>query len=497
MSMSPPSPAEAQRTPSGLRSLALAQCLAVLCAAVATAAYARLLDAAQFSSWASALALAKGVAMLLDGGLKAALIRHEHAADAALLARLRRALLGAGAGTVIAIAAVMAWRWQQGRSDGGTALLMTVYPAAYLLSMPWLLGPLSQLERAQRFGRVGRSEAAALLLEFVAPAGLIALGMTAITAFAVSVVLARVLRLLWLHQAGDALAQAQPVPQAPAPQALALRRLLGAGLGLQAITALALLRDMSHLWLVGPWFGRDWAGQYALAMTVCALATQAAAQTMARVAVPELRACAPDQRWARVLGQSRQLAIWTLPPLALLPLWFALADTHWWAQRWQPAGLLLPWLCGRMVAGVATTTLGAWLSVARSPWHAARAHGVWTLAELVAALAACQAFGAPGLAISGLFTAWVGVGVFLAQAEPGPQVPRRLMDLCMTLLARPSLAVAGALALAAALWPQAWAWWTALLPLAWLAERLATRPAVAPAPWPQAPAPVARGEAGA
>ena len=452
-----------------LLSLGAANLLALLAAAVAAALYARWLDAPALALWASALALARGGQLLLDGGLKTALVRRDGLPDDATLARLGRWCAAVAAMLTGAVLLLAAWQWHRGRLDPGQALLLGVYPAAYFLTYPAMFTALARLERAHRFAAVGRAEGASVLVEFALPALAIAAGTPAWLAFTVAVALARSLRCAWIRRAAHRLEVAvrAAVPPAGGP---GLRAVLGEGLGVQAVAALSMLRDQTHLWLLGPWFGAHWAGSYTLAMTACALLSQASVQTASRVALPLLRAATPQARWQRVLAQTRLLALCTLPPLALLPAALAHADAAWWGGRWADAVTLAPWLALRMVAGVATTTLGAWLMVARTPWASARAHAAWTACEIAAAAAALACWGPLGLAIAGAASAWAGVFVFLAMAAPGRSPWPRLRALLPLLLARPSAAAALLLALAVHAVPAVLPLAAAGLPLAWLAE---------------------------
>lgn len=457
----------------GVLGLAAANLLAWAVAGLAALAYARQLHAADFAHWAGALALARAALLVLDGGLKTALVRRAGAPDDATLRRLRRhgswlALALSGL-LLLASAALAAWSgW-----PAPAAALLALIPAAYLLPYPWLLPALARLERAQRFGIIGRVEAASVLLEFALPAGLMAAGLPWWLAFVLAAAAARALRSLALAHAARELGDGSAPASPPATGTSAARRwqaLLRAGLGVQAVTALSLLRDHVHLWWVGPLFGAAWAGQYGFALNACALIGQAAVQTAARAALPRLSHTPADRRWPEVLAQTRLLAICALPPLALLPAWLDWADARWWQGRWHDGLALVPWLALRMLPSVATTTLGAWLMVARQPRRAAAAHARWTAAELGLVAAATALAGPQGLAMAWALGGWLGVRVFLAAAQPGAALPQRLLALLRVLVLRPSLAVALGLAMLAHGQPRSLPWLTLALPLAWLAE---------------------------
>ena len=453
------------RAATGVFSLGLANALALLAAVAAAALYGRWLDAAAFAHWAMALAIARAGLLLLDGGLKTALVRHVDEPDARTLRSLARWSAAAAGLLSVLTAVVCVTLLARGRLTVGEAGLLFAYPAAYLLSYPLLFTALARLERAQCFGPIGRAEGLSVAVEFVLPAALLAFDTPYWAAFAAAVVLARGLRTAWIRVAARGLGPAPSNTGAPRPAAM-----LKQGLALQAVAGLSLLRDQMHLWLLAPWFGALWAGQYSLAFTACALASQVGVQTAARVGLPALRATPPALQWPMVLDRTRRLAIATLPPLALLPAWLGALDSLAWDGRWQAAVGLVPWLALRMLAGVATTGLGAWLMVAREPWRTARAHAAWTLFEVAAAAAALGLWGPSGLAYATAFTVWAGVGLFLAAASPAAEVRPRWQELLAVLLLRPSLASALALGLWVAVSPSALPVATGLLGLCWCTE---------------------------
>lgn len=449
----------------GVLSLGVANGLALLAAVGAAALYARWLDPAQFAQWALALALARAGLLLLDGGLKTALVRRDALPNAVTMRRLQRLSAAIAIGLTAAVAAMAFLLSAQGRLAQGPAVLLAAYVSAYLLAYPPLFDALARLERAQRFAPVGHAEGASVALEFALPALLIAAGLPWWVAFSLAVGLARTLRTAWIARA------ARDLPnEAAADDGLPTRGLLAEGAGVQAVAGLSMLRDQMHLWLLAPWFGAAWAGTYTMALTACALIMQVSVTTVARVTLPSLRATAVVEQWPAVLARTRWLAIGTLPPLMLLPAWVAQADALWWGGRWQDAVLLLPWLALRMVPGVATTTLGAWLLVVQGPWRAARAHAAWTGIEAALAAVLLLVVGPLGLAMALGCSAWAGVVLFVSVAAPDVALVPRLRALVTVLLWRPSLWTG----LAFAMWVHADAsvlpWVTLAMPLAWLTE---------------------------
>ena len=79
----------------GSTSLGLANALALLASVGAAAAYARWLPAESFGHWAAALAVARGALLLVDGGLKTALVRRPHWPGFEAMTRLQRVAIAA------------------------------------------------------------------------------------------------------------------------------------------------------------------------------------------------------------------------------------------------------------------------------------------------------------------------------------------------------------------------------------------------------------------
>jgi O-antigen/teichoic acid export membrane protein len=502
-------PAPARSLRAGVLGLTAANALALAAAAGGAAVYSGWLSPSDFAAWAGSLALARAAQLALDCGLKTALVRQANWPAAATLHRLQWAAMLLALCLLGVLSAALAWAWQVGSLTPLQALLWWAGPAAYLLSYPPLMVALAQLERAQAFQSLGRVEGGATLVEFLLPLPLLAAGLASPLAFASAMTVGRALRCLGLRRAARSLVQPGAVghhiqaadsthgtqhdpgrglvsgplgrlpnelqqcaanhPSRPIQSPASARLLVREGLGAQAVAALSMLRDLQHLWWLGPWWGAAWAGAYVFAYAAIALLTQAPAQTAARVALPALAARPAPERWPQVLEHARWLAVATLPPLALLPSALQALDAAWWQGRWALALPLVPCLALRMVGGAASTPLGAWLMVQRPPWAAARVHAWWTLAEVLLALALCAWLGPIGLAVAGAVGVWVGVALMLA-AGHGRAAPQAACEVLAAVLGRPSLWVALALAACAARWPQAWAATALVLPLAWLAE---------------------------
>jgi O-antigen/teichoic acid export membrane protein len=222
------------------------------------------------------------------------------------------------------------------------------------------------------------------------------------------------------------------------------KTLLREGMGLQIAVSLSMLRDNIHLLLVGPWFGKEWAGLYAWALQLCAVASQVFVQTAARVALPALRLTqGMDSRWKATLTQIAWLTIFTAPPLVFLTDIAGAANEALFDSKWTASLGLVPFLIVRMLPGLATTSLGSLVLAERDARAYAVASAWWTGGEVLVAATLLWLYGPIGLAWSYAFMAWLGVAAFVRQLPP----PARLSGLLPPLLLRPSLWAAVALVL--------------------------------------------------
>jgi O-antigen/teichoic acid export membrane protein len=393
----------------GVATLGVSQALALLAALGGAAVYAAWLDPVELAVWALALSVGRAAMLLVDGGLKAALVRHPQGLDKGAERRLTACVMAAALGLSALAFAAGSGAAALGRASADHAALVTASVVCYLLSHAGSLAALARLERSGRFDRVGRVEGAATVLEFSLPAALMAVGIAVMPALVAGVVIGRLGRALGLlHEAAQESKLSAPV----APGAALVAPPWQDGFVMQGIAALGLLRDQIHLWLVGPLFGAAWAGAYAFGLMACALASQVVVATVSRVAVPALRTLAPRRRAWRAARSLRRLALLTLPLLALVAPGLHLADAHWWQGQWSQALTLLPGLLVRMVAALPLAVLAPWLLLATTPRAAAAVHIRWTLLELLLAVAALAWLGPTGLAVAWAIGGVLGTGLF-------------------------------------------------------------------------------------
>lgn len=453
--------------------LVAANAVALLAGAGASVAYARWLEPTAFAHWAMALAAGRCGLLLLDGGLKTVLVRQPNDPGAQTWHTLERWCAAAALGLTLALALAMGSLASTGAIGWTAAVLLLVYPAAYLLSYPALLPALARLERNGRFGALGRVEGITALVELVLPALLMACGVAWWLSFCVAAVLARGWRTWQTCAAERAFAPTAAMPAGTGAPPGEARRLLRDGLAQQGVHALAMLRDLTHVWLLGPWFGKVWVGQYAFAHAASALMCQPLVLAATRMLLPGLRDLGPAQRRERVMQHIAGLCMASLPPMLVLPLALAGADDWLGAGKWAEARALLPWLALRLVGGVVATVLGTWMCAQAAPWAAARAHARWTLVECLGAAAGLALGGPPGLAMASALTVWYAAWDFCGVLSMPGQRQALLRQALAAALGRPSLLVAGTGFLMLQRWPVSPAW-LPLLPLlpllAWLSE---------------------------
>lgn len=420
--------------------MTVANAVALAVVAIAYVLYSKLMTPAEFGLYAGALAIAKLGQTVLDGGLKIALVKHHERVEPGVLRALFLGSTSAGIVAVLVLGATVFTLAGWSRLESDTASFFTAYGAAYFLTYPFLFIPLAELERRQHFTPVARAEMVGVSIEYGLPAALWLWVAPGFWSFVLAAWIGRVLRTFLVLAACEG---REWLTRGAAPQWHNSKAMLGEGLGLQMAVSLSLLRDSIHLLLVGPWFGKEWAGLYAWALQMCAVASQVFVQTAARVALPALRLTkGTDARWTATLTQIAWLTIFTAPPLVFLTDIASAANDALFNSKWTVALGLLPFLVVRMLPSLATTPLGSLVLAERGARAYAVANAWWTAGEVIVAVIMLWRFGPTGLAWSYAFMAWLGVAAFVHQLA----APARFAGLLPPLLLRPSLWVAVALA---------------------------------------------------
>lgn len=425
----------------GTLHMSAAYVVALLTAAGGYLVYSRILSPGDFAVYAGAMAIAKFGTLLLDGGIKIALIKEGSTLEggvyrSAFLASIFLAvactvILGLVLGTSVAIEGM----------GGRTAEFFWLYSAAYFATYPFLVIPLADLERSMKFSAVAKAEGLTFCIEYALPALLWISIRPGLWSFVLSAWLARTLRAALLLAASR---NHTWLGSTYAPDWPRLRRLFAVGFQLQLSNLASTLRDNLHLILVAPLFGRDMAGMYAWVLQLCAVTSQVFVQTASRVSLPLLLATEDaEQRWRKTVEQIVWLTVLTFPALLCLPYIAPAVNHALFQDKWTPALALLPLLICRMLPGLALTPMGAMLLAQQGAGSFVLANVIWSIAELCAAIVFLLLMGPTGLAWSYAIVVWLGVALFAGTLKGATG----LADIVRVLLLRPSVWLALALTL--------------------------------------------------
>jgi O-antigen/teichoic acid export membrane protein len=168
------------------------------------------------------------------------------------------------------------------------------------------------------------------------------------------------------------------------------------------------------------------------------MASQVFVQVSARISLPIAAQSADfSDRWRTVIRQVGLLTAITAPILAAAIFIAPPAIHQLFADKWQPALALLPYLFLRMLPGAASAPIGALLLVEAGARVYALEVWLWTMVELVLGIAAVRWIGAEGLAISYAVTAWFGI-YFLLRGL-GRDTIRLFRSTAAAIFSRPAL----------------------------------------------------------
>ncbi|MBO0706755.1 MAG: oligosaccharide flippase family protein [Candidatus Dormibacteraeota bacterium] len=409
--------------------------------------YSRLLSPAQFGLYSTAVVIGQFGQLLLDGGIKNTIIkaptppsRQEQGTVVALMAALSLLLVGglaAGGGPITHFYP----------AAGQDYTFLAAFGAMYLLSYPWLAMPTAFLERRFDYRRLAFIESIAQVLERCTPAALLALTPLGMSAFLVGVLLGRGFRVAAVN-----LGYRSMVTVPGWSQVRDAAHLIREGGWLQLGVVASQIRDSLHVLIVGPLFGQAWVGYYGWSMQLSLICSQAFVQISARVSVPVFAQSGDfEARWRHCLAQVRVLTALTGPILVAALLLVPSVNAHLFHNRWQPALAILPLIFLRMLPGLATTPVGTLVMVDRGGRRLTATLVLWTLVEVVVALALVVPAGSSAVAWSYGITAWVGLWIMLQSLRVHGRP--LLLDSARAILARPGLGVAAGLGalLAAAL----------------------------------------------
>src|SRR5262249_36664111 len=138
------------------------------------------------------------------------------------------------------------------------------FVCASLIFYPLVTLPTARLERRLGYSHIAWIESTAMLLERGAPALILLWFHTGVYAFLWALLISRVFRVMALsrfHRCAIWLASFRQVRQG--------LHLLGVGSWIQLGNLSNVVRDNLHVLLIGPFFGKEWIGNYTWALQVC------------------------------------------------------------------------------------------------------------------------------------------------------------------------------------------------------------------------------------
>ena len=394
--------------------------------------YSRLLTAEQFGAYAAALAVGNLAVLVLDGGIRTSIIKH----DRDLTDRDESSLLG----LMFTFSLVLLLALYGGQSllvhffpavNNQTAFV-SAFAAVYLLTYPWIGLSTASLERQLLYSKLAWIESSATVIERAAPALLLAATKLGLGSFVVALLIGRLARIVLvgrLHPinwkwrwTGDM---------------KVMGWLLKEGLAFQLGGSASLIRDNAHVIIVGPLFGAAWVGYYAWGLQLCTIASQAFVQISARVSLPvTAKASGFVERWPTITLQVALLTAATAPILALVLLISPAMNQFIFKEKWSLALTLLPLLCARMIPGIACTPVGTMLLVEKGAARYAGALWAWTAIEISCAYLCTEYLGPKGLAVSYAVTAWTGLFVFIRSFDRSSVL--LFKEICLMIVARPA-----------------------------------------------------------
>ena len=398
--------------------------------------YSRLLTPAQFGLYSTALVIGTFGQLILDGGLKNTIIKAASPPDRDQQGTI--VFLMAASSLVLVVALALGGRpigqlYPAARQD---YQFLAIFGALYLVSYPWLAVPTAFLERGFAYRRVALIESGGQILERATPALFLLLTPLGMSSFLAGLLLGRAFRVVSVN-----LSYRAPFHVPGLRQVRDAWHLITEGVWLQVGTFSSQVRDSLHVLIVGPLFGQAWVGYYGWCLQLALITSQTFVQISARVSVPVFAQSEGfEARWRHCLAQVRLLTILTAPVMMVTLLVLPSVNAHLFHGKWQLALTILPLILLRMLPGMATTPVGALVMVHRGGRTFAIAIVLWTVLEIVGALALSLLLGAAGLAWSYATVVWLGLLVLLwaLGVEPG----RLAADTARTILGRPSLVVA-------------------------------------------------------
>lgn len=371
--------------------------------------YSKLLLPEQFGLYSIALTIATFATLVLDGGLRSIIIKSSHD----LSGEEQRTLVFLVSAFALFIVVVMVLLKSTvvylAPSASVDYTFLATFAAAYLLSYPFIFVPTAALERRLEYGKIAWIESIGVVFERGFPVLFIWWAELGMYAFVVGSILGRLFRVVCL---GLFVAPKIHVPSFD--QIRSITALIKEGWWYQTATGASLVRDNLHVFIIGPWYGKEWVGYYGWAVQLCMIASQAFVQISSRISLPLFaQAINFDERWVACRKQIQLLAALTIPLLVVGVIVVPVVDNIIFDGRWALAVGFLPLMFLRMVPSVTTTPLGTLLLVEGGARRFALANIIWAICEVAAGMVMVWLLGPVGLAWSYAMVVWLGVVILI------------------------------------------------------------------------------------
>jgi O-antigen/teichoic acid export membrane protein len=426
-----------------------ANMLTIVVVGVSFLVYSRILTPPEFGLYAVAFSLATLLALILDGGLKTTIIKHEVDLQGDEESSIAILMMFVSAALILTLAVAVQPLLALRPSVTHDARFVLLFVGVALSFYPFVTLPTAKLERGLKYEHIAWIESLSTIVERGAPALLLIFTKAGVYSFIWALLLSRILRTAIL-------AKFHPIRLRAATWSGFLKSVkhLREGAWIQTGTISSVIRDNLHTLLIAPLFGITWVGYYAWALHVCLVSSQVFAQISARVSLPLFaQARNFESRWPRYLHQIRMLTMLTVPVLCGVWLILPAIDSHFFHGKWQPALVLVPLLFIRMIAGIATTPLGPLIIVHRGGAAFGIANSLWAAAEVLGACVFIRVLGPTGLAWSYATVVWIGLWLLMIALRR--DTTSLMKDLARDVLLRPSAAWAFSLTLGFSLFARA------------------------------------------
>lgn len=392
-----------------LKNLFAAYGLTFLIIGLAYLAYSRLLSPGEFGLYSIALMIANIGTMILDGGIKNAIIKHEEELTDVQRGSLLSWMILISILLILGLFGLKNLIAHFLPTTKKDYAFLALFGSAYLIAYPWVSIPTALMERKLLYRRLAWLECASNSVERGVPALIMLTMHQGLYSFIWGAFIGRLFRAISVNYFYRVRFRRPDMAniRTVAP-------LLSEGFWLQASLGTSFIRDNLHILILGPFFGKVWVGYYSWALQLSAVASQAFVQISTRVSFSMMaQAETFNQRWDTCIDQIKLLSKLTTPVLILLLAVMPDVDTMFFHGNWAPAIKLLPFLFIRMLFGSSMTPLGALLPIEKGGFIFFKSLALWTALEVAVAAIFIYNMGPIGLAISYSITVIAGILIIL------------------------------------------------------------------------------------